>query len=66
MARETVELRAEMPRFIIDVLDGQCAATGECRTELVRFILSEWANQRHHEATLILRVAGSNPTKSDK
>ena len=33
MARETAELRAQLPRFIIDVLDGQCAASGECRTK---------------------------------
>jgi len=66
MVRETVELRAEMPRFIIDVLDGQCSATGECRSELVRCILGEWANQRHREAILILRVAGNKPAESDK
>ena len=66
MARETAELRAQLPRFIIDVLDGQCAASGECRTKLVADILGEWANQRHREAILIIRVAGNKPTKSDK
>lgn len=66
MARETVELRVQLPRFTVDVLDGHCSASGECRTKLVDEILGNWAIQKHREATLIIRVAGNNPTQSDK
>jgi hypothetical protein len=60
------ELRVELPEFTTAVLDGHCSANGMCRTQLVNNILGEWAKQKHHEATIILRVAGSNPTLPDK
>lgn len=60
------ELRVELPEFTIAVLDGHCSANGACRTKLVTQILGDWAKDKYHEATIILRVAGSNPTLPDK
>lgn len=63
------ELRVEMPKEVLAVLDGYCSATGQCRTELVRTILSEWTLAKHREAEVIIRVAGrftdSNPMVPD-
>lgn len=56
------ELRVELPDFTVAVLDGTCSASGSCRTELVNEILLQWATKKHREATIILRVAGDNPT----
>lgn len=59
------ELRFEMQEEDIAVIDAYCSATGRCRTEVVREILAGWAKDKLHEATLILRVAGHNPVRSE-
>lgn len=58
----TTELRVELPREEVAVLDGYCQGTGQDRTKVVRKILRDWSDAKHHEATLIVRVAGRNPT----
>ena len=58
----TTELRVEVDSSEVAVLDGYCAATGKHRSEVIRFLLREWSAAKHYEATVILRVAGSNPT----
>lgn len=59
------EIRLEVPDSDVAVLDGYCSATGKHRTEIIRSLLSEWSKSKLHEATLILRVAGRNPSSSD-
>ncbi len=54
-----------MPDEDIAVIDAYCSATGRCRTEVVREILAAWAKDKLHEATLILRVSGRNPVRSE-
>ena len=56
------EIRVEVDSSEVAVLDGYCSATGKHRTEVIRFLLREWSNAKHYEATVILRVAGCNPT----
>lgn len=58
----TTELRVELPAEEVSVLDGYCQATGQARTEVIRRVLREWSERKLHEATLICRVAGCNPT----
>jgi hypothetical protein len=60
------ELRVELEKFIVDVMDGYCSGTGMCRTKLANQILGDWAHQKHHESIVILRVAGGNPDRSEK
>ncbi len=60
------ELRAEVDKPTLDVMDGYCSSNGMCRTKLTNQILGAWAKQKHHESTIILRVAGDNPTFQDK
>lgn len=57
------EVRFEAKAETIAVLDGFCSATGKCRTEFINTLLTEWAEKKLHEATVICRVAGVNPTE---
>ena len=59
------ELRFEMSDDDMAVIDAYCSATGRCRTEVIREILSNWAKDKLHEATLIIRVSGRNPARSE-
>lgn len=60
-APNATELRVELPRDEIAVLDGYCQATGQDRSKVIRRVLKEWSDQRSHEAILICRVANINP-----
>lgn len=59
------EIRVEVPNEELSVLDGYCSATGKVRTEVIRDLLAKWSEMKFHEATVILRVAGRNPTGSE-
>ena len=61
-ARDRTEVCAEISIEDAAVLDGYCAATKQNRTTVLRQILREWSKSKLHEATLILRTAGRNPT----
>lgn len=63
MADRTTKLRLELPASEVAVLDGYTQATGKTRTQVIRDILRMWSEAKFHEATLILRVAGGNPTQ---
>jgi len=56
------ELRVEIPDAVAAVLDAYASAGKRPRSEVVNEILLDWAKKRHHEATLILRVAGGDPS----
>ena len=56
------EIRVEVPNEELAVLDGYCSATSANRTDILRGLLKEWSDRKFHEATVILRVAGRNPT----
>lgn len=60
--RESVELRTECPREIVDVLDAISAAHRLTRGQLIVRVLGEWARDRLHEHSLISRVRRGNPT----
>lgn len=69
MARDSsstrTELRVELPAEELAVLDGWCSGRGEDRTKVIRRILREWSVRELHAATVLLRVAGRNPTTSE-
>lgn len=65
MAADKVELRGEVPRDLIDVIDAVAMARGCTRMEMVQQVLHAWACDRVHESTLIQRVTRGNPPLSD-
>lgn len=56
------EISFEVEREDCAVLDGYCSARSVSRTVVLRRILKEWSEQKLHEATLICRTSGVNPT----
>lgn len=62
MPERTTEISFELPVSEVGVLDGYCQARGLKRTTVLRRLLKEWSDEKHHEAILICRVAGHNPT----
>jgi len=59
------ELRCDIPREELSVLDGFCNGTDRSRTDVIRELLAEWSAKKLHEATVICRVVGVNPTVPD-
>lgn len=57
----TVELRGPCPKDTVDVIDAVAHAKRLDRTAMVNRILSEWAEQKLHEAKTIARVVRGNP-----
>ena len=57
----TTEISFELPAEEVAVLDGYASATHQKRTAVFRQILREWSDKKHHEASVICRVAGSKP-----
>ena len=56
------EIRVEVPDEHLAVLDGYCSATSKNRTDVIKALLADWSGRKLHEATVVLRVAGRNPT----
>ena len=59
------EIRFELHRDEVAVLDGFVQATGKSRGEVLRELLRDWSDQKRHEAILICRTAGINPAGSE-
>ncbi len=60
-----VELRAMCPREIVDALDAVSMHRKISRTELLVQVLAAWRDDRIHEASVLMAVAGRNPVASD-
>lgn len=56
---EPVELRGDIEREIVDVLDAVAMHHQISRIDLVEQILKEWTDRKVHECTLVMRVAGT-------
>lgn len=65
MASDRVELRVEVPKDEVAVLDGYCIGHGIDRTDVVRRLIREFSEKQLHVATVICRVAGVKPAPSD-
>ena len=61
MATDRTEITFEVTAAEAAVLDGYCSAKRIKRTQVMRQLLKEWSDEKHHEATLIIRVAGNKP-----
>jgi hypothetical protein len=58
--RESVELRGDIDRDTCDVIDAVAKAKRLTRTQTVAMILSDWAVEKRHEATLVTRLTRGN------
>lgn len=57
------EIRFEAKTETVAVIDGFCSATGKCRTSLSgSSVLESWAKEKLHEAMIVCRVAGVDPS----
>lgn len=57
---ELVELRGEVPRELVDVLDAVAFSKGTNRMVILRSVLQNWVMTKIHEAELIRRVTDGN------
>lgn len=64
-ATNIVEIRFEADPADVAVLDAYNHATGTSRKDVMLQLLHEWSERKHHEATVILRVAGVTPDVSE-
>lgn len=62
---DIAELRLDVPKSDLAILDGYCSASGRSRSEVIRELLSKWSADKAHEATMICRVAGINPSQAE-
>lgn len=62
---DSSELRLDLPKKDLAVLDGYCMATGRSRADVVRELLGKWPSDKSHEAIVVCRVDGINPTASE-
>lgn len=51
-----VELRGDIDRDIVDVLDAVAKAKRRSRMEVAEQALKEWAESKRHESTLVVRL----------
>lgn len=58
---DSIELRGNCPRLIVDVLDAVSNARRMSRTELVNEVLKTWARGVLHESSVVARVTRGNP-----
>lgn len=58
---DSTELRLEAPNTVVAVFDGVSIAQRLTRNQLVLRVLSDWADARLHEATVLARVVHINP-----
>jgi DNA integrity scanning protein DisA with diadenylate cyclase activity len=65
-SQNMTELRMELPTDEVSVLDGFCSAWKRSRTDVVREMLADWSSKKLHEASVICRVAGVNPTSPER
>lgn len=57
----TCEVRFDLDRDDLTVLDAYCQATGKSRVDVMRKLLSGWASDLVHTSTMVLRAKHINP-----
>jgi hypothetical protein len=61
-----VELRGDVDRDIVDVLDAVAKAKRRSRMEVAEEALREWADSKKHESTLVVRVTRVDGTTRER
>ena len=62
---DNCDLRLEVSRFVATVLDAVSLSQNLTRNQLVFKILTEFAEQRHREASMIAKLMPINPADAD-
>lgn len=62
---DKVELRGELDRDIVDVIDAVSVAKGRTRMGQVSVILAEWAAEQRRISNVIQNVTRVNPAAPD-
>jgi hypothetical protein len=62
-SQPSVELRGQMPRLVVDVLDAVSGHRRISRWDLIAEILQEWADDKMCEVTAVCRVTGAEGGK---
>lgn len=62
---DSVEMRFDCPKAVVDIIDAVSLAQRLTRGQAAVRVLSEWAEQRHREASLIARVTRINPIDAE-
>lgn len=60
-----VELRGDIDRDVVDVLDAVAKAKRRSRMEVVELALKEWAEGKVHESTLVVRLTRGHGNKRE-
>lgn len=60
-----VELRGDIDRDVVDVLDAVAKAKRRSRMEVVEQALKEWADGKVHESTLVVRLTRNQGSKRE-
>jgi hypothetical protein len=58
---DSVELRGDVPKNVMAMVDAISNAKRISRMTLVRKILNDWAVKTYHEAMIVERVTKGNP-----
>lgn len=64
-ANEKTELRVDMPKGVIAVIDAHWMVRGGSRASVVNDVMGKWAALELHAATVTTRVAAGNPDLPD-
>ena len=59
------ELRVEVEKDELTVLDAYVNATGKSRDGVIRLLLRQWSEAKLHESILVCRVARVNPLATE-
>jgi len=65
MADGKSEVRFDIPLEDMAVLDAYCLCNNLSRTAVIQNLLLDWTQDKRREATMICRVAGINPIRSE-
>lgn len=60
-----VELRGMAPRWVVDILDALAQAGHRSRWDVVSHVLTDYVQNRKHEAIVICRLSGCNGHTQD-
>ena len=59
------EVRFEVEAYELATIDAYCTATGKCRTEVIKSILSDWSDKKLHESSVISTRTKDYPELSE-
>ncbi len=65
MARDTIELRTEIPAEVAETLDAESLAEGLTRGQLVNRLLLDWHMRRRHAHSVLTKLSRRTPADAE-